>query len=235
MLEGVRPGAELLAVVAHGAEPLAVLRGGVPEIGDDLVDLAERDAIAEPLLRAEDRQQPALVVGRVRPPHRVLRDGGRPEVGIVDDRRGIAGRHQGRRQVGFPDPLGEPGGPGPLPDQRLDRLGHARQLLDPVPLGERGEDRFEVPTADDLHLSARGERPQQVERLGPLRLEPFEERAGVVQGKADRRVTVERLQHRQVGALVCFLNDPAEVPDRLVIVEREGEADLSRHRTIPQA
>ena len=159
MLQGVRPGAELLAVVAHGAEPLAALRGGVPEIGDHLVDIAERDAIAEPLLRAEDRQQPALVVGRIRPPHRVLLDGGRPEVGIVDDRRGIAGRHQGRRQVGFPDTFGEPGGPGPVAHQCLDRLGHARQLLDPVPLWKRGEDRLEVRTADDLHLSARGERP----------------------------------------------------------------------------
>ena len=68
MLEGLRPAAELLAVVAHRPDQVAGLGGVVAEVADDVGDLGERDSVAEPLLGAEDGQDLALVVGRVRAP-----------------------------------------------------------------------------------------------------------------------------------------------------------------------
>ena len=90
VLPGRGPGAELLPVVAHRPEAVARLRGVLPEVLDDLVDLMERDQVSETLLRPEDRQQAALVVRGVRAPNRVLGDRGGTEVGIVEDRPGIA-------------------------------------------------------------------------------------------------------------------------------------------------
>ena len=92
VLERRRPAAELLAVVAHRPDALAGLGGVVAEVADDVVDLRERDPVAEALLGAEDRQDLALVVGRVRAPERLLRDRGGPEVGVVEDRPLVAGR-----------------------------------------------------------------------------------------------------------------------------------------------
>ena len=45
----------------------------------------------------------------------------------------------------------------------------------------------------------------------------------------DRRVALEGLQHRQVGAIEGLGNDPPEVADRLVVVERQGEGNSTRH------
>src|SRR5206468_6947 len=67
LLPGRRPGAELLAVVAHGPDAVTRLRRVLAEVRDDLVDLVERDPVAQALLCSEYGQQPALVLGRVRP------------------------------------------------------------------------------------------------------------------------------------------------------------------------
>ena len=68
------------------------LRGRVrDEVTDHLLDPAERDAVAEPPVRAEDRQEAALVLGRVRAPQVVVVERRRPEVGIVEDRPAVAG------------------------------------------------------------------------------------------------------------------------------------------------
>ena len=139
VLERRRPAAELLAVVAHRPDALAGLGRVVAEVADDVVDLRERDPVAEALLGAEDRQDLALVVGRVRAPERLLGDRGGPEVGVVEDRPLVAGRDERRRQVGLPDPLGEPGAaraaaeqpPARRPSGRAGRSGRA-------PAGPRG-------------------------------------------------------------------------------------------------
>ena len=61
--------------------------------------------------------------------------------------------------------------------------------------------------------------------------QPLEERTRVVEGEADARVALEGLDHRQVGVAVGLLDDPAEVADRLVVVEGQGEGDATRTRT----
>ena len=40
-------------------------------------------------------------------------------------------------------------------------------------------------------------------------------------------MALERLEHRQVGPVVGLGDDPAEVADRLVVVERQGERDAT--------
>ena len=57
VLVGRGPGAELLAVVAHHPDPVAVLRRVVAQVLDDRLHRPERDPVAEALLGPEDREQ----------------------------------------------------------------------------------------------------------------------------------------------------------------------------------
>src|SRR5205814_4841423 len=68
LVPGRRPRPELLAVVAHRADPAAVVAGMLAQVADDLIDLAEGDPVAEALFGAEDPESLAVVVGRVRAP-----------------------------------------------------------------------------------------------------------------------------------------------------------------------
>jgi hypothetical protein len=56
-----------------------------------------------------------------------------------------------------------------------------------------------------------------------------------VEREPDAGVTLEGLEHRQVGPLVCFGDDPAEVADWLMVVEGQGKTDASHRRVAPHA
>ena len=100
------------------------------------------------------------------------------------------------------------------------------QLADPVALRQRGEHRLVVAAADDLDLAAIDEDAQALDECGSLARSHCEERPGVVERRdADARVPLERLEHRQVRRVVDLGEHPAEVADRLVVVEDEGEGD----------
>ena len=100
---------------------------------------------------------------------------------------------------------------------------------DAVALGERGEDRLVQAAAQQLDLAARHERPQPGEELRALGGKPLEQGTGVVEREADARVALQRLEHRQVGAVVDLGEHPAEVAHRLVVVDREGQRDAGGH------
>ena len=233
MLVGRRPGPELLAVVAHHADPVAGLGGVVAEVADDVLDVPERDPVAQALLGPEDRQQPALVLGRVGAPQVRLGDRGRPEVLVVEDRPAVARADQRRRQVRLPDALGQPRPERTPAGDPLDHLGHPRELVDPVLLGQRGEHGLVQAAAEDLDLAAVDQRAQPLEEGGSLGRQPLEQRARVVQREPDARVALEGRDHRQVGLLVHLGEHPAEVADRLVVVDGEGERDAGCHRALP--
>jgi hypothetical protein len=202
-----------------------------PEVVDHRLDRAERDVIPQPLLRPVDRQDLALVVGRVRAPERLLGDRRRPEVGVVEDRPAVAAVDERRRQVRLPDSLRKPRAAGPDAELMLQLVGHPDELGDPITLGQGGEDRLVPAAADDLHLLPRHERGEPIEERRPLRPEPGEQRAGVVEGEADAGVPLQRLEHRQIGLLVRLRDHPAEVAHRLVVVEGEGKANAP-HRDV---
>src|SRR6185369_16668877 len=125
--------------------------------------------------------------------------------------------------------LGEPGAARPAAEGRLDLVGHPAELADAVALGQGGENGLVPATADDLDLAALGEGRETGDEVGSLRAEPGEEGAGVVEGKADPGMALEGADHREVGAVVGLGDDPAEVADRLVVVERQRQRDPASH------
>src|SRR5664280_2438249 len=191
----------------------------------------ERDPVAEALLGPEDGQDAALVVGRVRAPELFLRDRGRPEVVVVQDRPAVAALDQRSGQVRLPDPLREPGAAGPAAGDPLDLVGHLAQLANPVALRERGQDGLVVAAPEELHLAAPDDLGQALDELRSFVAEPVQERARVVEGEADARVAVQRVEHGPVRRVVDVAEDPSEIAHRLVVVQRECQRDPRRHES----
>jgi hypothetical protein len=185
VLERIRPGAELLAVVAHDAQPRPIVRGVRLQVCDDVVDVAERDSVAQPLLRPEDRQQRALVLGHVRAPQGLFGHRCRPEVGVVQDRPAIPGAGDGHRQVRLPDALGEPGPGRTDANEPLDLVGHAPQLAHTIAIRQRDEHRLRPAAAHHLHLAPRDEGTQPDHEVRPFGADPLEERPRDVERDAD--------------------------------------------------
>ena len=225
MLERGRPGAELLAVVAHHPDPVAGLGRVVAQVADHVLDRPERNPVAQPLLRAEHREQVALVLGRVGAPKVLLGDRRRAEVLVVEDRPAVARGLERRRQVRLPDPLGQPGAERPAAGDTLDHRGHAGELVEPVVRGQRREDRLVQAAAQELDLVAVDERPEALEERRPLGCEPLEQRTRVVEREAHARVALERLDHRQIRLLKDLAEHPPEVADGLVVVDCQGQRD----------
>ena len=161
VLPGRRPRAELLAVVAHHPDPVAVLGRVVAQVVDDLLDVAERDPVAEPLLGAEDASGagpgPRSCTAPTGPPR------GSPPPGN-GRRRGSSSRSRPRpaRSAGPAPRRVRPATrrPGRRPNSRLELVAHPAQLADPVALRQRREDRLVVAAAEDLHLAAVDEGPR---------------------------------------------------------------------------
>ncbi len=226
-----RPCPELLAVVAHRPDAAAVGRRVRTQVLDDLGHRLEGDEVAQALLRREHRQPPTLVVGRVGAPVLLVGDGGCAQVDIVDDRPLEPAVDEAGGQVGLPDTLGQPRAARPGTEPSLELIAHPRELADPVGLRERRQHRLVHAAAEDLDLPPIDEPAHVVKEVGVLQVEPLQEGSRVVEAASDRRVTQEQVDHRPVGLLVHVLEHPAEVADRLVVVERQGERDPGRLRT----
>jgi hypothetical protein len=154
-------------------------------------------------------------------------------VGIVEDGPTVAGGHERRRQVGLPHAFCEPGATRPPAEDGLELISHTHELAHPIALRQRGEDRLVPAATDDLHLTPIDERSQALNEARPLGTKPGEEGARVVEGEVDAGVTLQRIEHRQVGVVVGVGDDPAEVADGLVVMKRQGERD-SRSQTCPR-
>ena len=147
----------------------AVLGGVLAEVVDDLLDRAEGDAVAQSLLGAVDDDAVALVVGGVGAPMLLLGDGCGPEVSVVHDGVVVAGHRQRPGHVRLPHALGQPGATRSPAHQRLDLVSHLGQLPHAVVFAQRGQHRFVVAAAQDLHLAALDQGAQTVDHLRALR------------------------------------------------------------------
>ncbi len=139
----------------------------------------------------------------------------------------VAGVGQVERQRRLPDALGQPGPAWPLPESRLQFVSHPHQLAVAVAVGERDQDRLVVAAADDLDLATIDEPADLVDRLGLVGGHPLQQRPGVVKAKANPRMPLQGVEHRRVGVLVDVLDHPAEVADRLVVVDDERERNTA--------
>ena len=104
-----------------------------------------------------------------------------------------------------------------------------RRICSQLVLRRNGnQDRLVEAAADQLHLPARGQFAQMVEKLRMALLEPFEQRTGIVQAHANAGMPRQAIDKGQIGALVGLFEDGIEIADRLMGVDQENETELAQ-------
>jgi len=231
-MAGRRPGAELLAVVAHQGQPFA-LAGQTAEDLHDLLDRLPGNRVAQDLERGQHHYRVALLLGQEGLEQRLGADADRFEVLVVQDRVAVPGLRQRPWEARLPDSLGQPEPAGPAAE--ISRHGVAQQLqLDElVAVRDDRQDRLEVAAAQHLDLTSLDEAADSLDELRVVFPQVVQQEAAVVEGGLDARVPLQRFEHGQVGLFEIALQHPPEVADRLVVVEREGEMEADYRHRIP--
>ena len=195
-----RPRAELLAVVRIHDEARA---GRMPlaQLFDRRAHVAERDEIAQLHAAGEHDHRQALVLGDVRLAGLVPLETSAQEMLVVEDGVRDAGLSEERREVRFPHALGEPCAERPLPEDRIDPVGERADLPDAVAPRHAHEHRLVVAAREELDLTAPHEVGQVADDVGPVRLEPVEERSGEVEARFHFGMAIEGGHERRIRAL----------------------------------
>ena len=190
----------------------------------------ERDEVPEPFAAREHAHDPVLLFRQVVSVQFVVVQAGHLEVKIIDHHMVDARFGDELRQMGLPDPLGEPHAAGLVFQRRFDEGGELPDLADLVLVRKHREDRLIEPAGQDLGAALANELLQHIDKLGMFLLKEPVEDAGVMQRDLDRRVPVQDLQEREVGFLIGVLCHEIEIADRLMVVDRKDELYLGHVR-----
>jgi len=137
------------------------------------------------------------------------------------------GKHAG--ELGLPDTLREPGA-GRNPAEVLFEISvETRDLLALILRGNRDQDGFVEASADKLDLAVLDQLSQAVEILGPMFLDPGEERAGIVEAETNARMLFELYDEREIGGFIGFFENMFEIAAGLVRVDEQSEMKIWGH------
>jgi hypothetical protein len=117
----------------------------------------------------------------------------------------------------------------------VDRLAHPCQLFQAILPRQRGEDGLVEAGRQDLDLPVDREPSDQVEVTGLMRLQPFEQRPGDVQGDGEKLTLLDPLDERPVYVPNMLLEDVIEIPNGLVEVDAEDKAERIQLVTLREA
>ena len=198
--ERTGPRAELLAVIRVDHE-LRALVGACAQLLHRLSDVTERDEVAKLHAARKDDDGKTLVLGHVGLPELLRAKTGLKEMLIVEDRVGDTGLREERGQVRFPDALGEPRPQRTLTEDRVHPVGERADLADAVAPRNSHQDRLVVAAGEKLDLPTADEVREIADDVGPIRLEPVEERAGKMEARFHLRMAVQRGDERRIRTL----------------------------------
>ncbi len=142
-----------------------------------------------------------------------------------------AGFRQGPHQVRPPDAFGQPRALRAHSKMLLKIIAEPRELRGFVGIGNGGKDGFEKSSAHQLHLTARRQLFDLLEKLGMALFNPLQQAAGKMQPHADARMAKERPDKRAVSLLVSFFENVIEVADGLMRVDHQRQGDLVQQAT----
>ena len=102
-------------------------------------------------------------------------------------------------------------------------------LADRVAARDTDEDRLVVAAREELDLAALHEVGEVTDDVGPIALEPIEERAGEMERRFHFGVPIERSHERRIRALGYVSEYMGEVPRWLVLVENQRQTQPIGH------
>ena len=205
-LVGAGPRAELLAVIRVHDEARALV-GPRAQLLHRLPDVAERDQVAElHAAREHDHGEP-LILGDIRFAELLRTQSRLEEMLVVEDRVRDASLGEQRGKMRFPHALGQPCAQRPLTEDRVNPIGQGTDLTDAVPARHTNEDGLVIAAGEELDLSASHQVGEISDHVGPVRLQPVQERTGEVKACLHLRVAVKRRHERRIRALGHLLKD----------------------------
>ncbi len=152
----------------------------------------------------------------------------RDEMHVVHDGVLHIRRGQCIRKLRLPYTFGEPRSGRGRTKVADEVFAHARDLFGLI-LGRYGsENRFVKTTANQLDLAEAGELTQAIEEFRMALLEPFEERARVVQTEANGGMASDALNEREIGALVGLFKHAIEITDGLMTMDQKNEMEFGQ-------
>ncbi len=230
-----RPHAEFLAVVDDGEHGDGAAAAG--QIVETRLDVGKRDQVAQPLTDREDAQPLALIFGQVIPADGLGIEPAEREVPIIDEDVLHADGAERPRKVRLPHALGQPHPARAHAEVRADEFAEPRDLAPLVAVGEDRQDRLVEAARQELHLAARDDGGEPVERRRGSLAQPFEQVAGEVSGQPDLGARDQPIEQRRIGALGRFGDDVVEISDGLVVVDAEAQREdvVAHERTTPAA
>src|SRR5579859_4701891 len=203
--------------------------GSLAQKGDDLLDFAKGDDVAQLFLAGIEPHAFAAVFGDVRAEEFFRLEAGGKKVHIVHKRVRDVRIGEGRWKLRFPNALGKPGPGGPLSKMFLQVAGQAGDLLALV-FGRYGnEDRLVKSAANEFDLSALDQFFQGVKIFRAMLLKPGQERPGIMKTHMNAGMIFELLKERKVGILVRFLKNVFKIAARLVGMNEESKMEGLRH------
>ena len=223
------PDAEFFHVVAHRRDSTGMEVCGVTQVRDDLLDLAERDEIAERFVSGKEADGLAAIFRDV-VSEKLLRLEARGEkVDVIDKRvRHVCGSECGRK-LRFPDALGKPGAGRKLAEMTFEIGGQARDLFALIFRRNRNQNGLVKTAAHELDLAALDQFFQAGEIFGAMLFDPGEERTGIVQAEMNARMFFQLLDEREIRSVVGFFQDMLEIAAGLVGVNEQGEMEILGH------
>src|SRR5205085_12087080 len=103
--------------------------------------------------------------------------------------------------------------------------GQRADLPAPIGLGDRRQDGLEEPAAPQLDLTTVDQGAQRAQVVGMVERDPLEQRSAMVECQPHRWPALEEREEWRVGVIESALKHAVEVPDRLMVVDDEGESD----------
>ena len=219
------PDAELLGVVVDDRTAQPVFGCEFAEVFDAFFDGMERDQVAQFFENGEELQRASLVFGHVVAEKFVRAQARAQEMRVVQGRVLDVRVRQDAREMRLPDPLRQPHAARRLVEGIAAESLHPAYLRVRVAHRDGAEQRLVVAAAHDLDLPGRGQPGQALDKGGAVRAEPVPERSGIVERHVYGGEALEHLDKREVGLLVCALEDKIEIARRLVRVAAENQID----------
>ena len=179
----------------------------------------EMREVAEPFIDREQTNPPAVRFGDVRPVQLVAAEAAHQEMAIIDERIFDARFGEILHEPWLPDALGEPETGGVHTKAPRQVLAHARDLLETVGLGQRGEYRLVKPGEQQLQLSIAHQPADHVEPGDVVFRQPFQQRAGHVERERKKPGSGRALDDGAIHVAHVIGHDVVEIPHRLMQVQ----------------
>src|SRR5580698_272382 len=214
VLFGLRPGAELLAVVAETDDWRGKALGNLAEIANRLMRFGKRNRIAQLFTAGENLEQTSLVLGEVIAVKLLVPQTGAPEMMVVKDRIFDPRARDVRSEILLPNAFGHPHAANFGPEKLLQIARVGRDLADAVMGRNSRQDRLVKRPADDLELAALGQGAERVDVLAVRVNQPFQQAAGNVQRNGDVRIILDDFQKGSIAVAIGVFENALEIADR---------------------